>query len=155
MVKIVFKDYSQKAGKLFVKKVSENMQNIQNEYIDDMRETLSQTPHGRFYKNAGTPNWYEVSGPGPGVHRASKPGEPPAELTGRLKKDIESIVLEITSEQYKGRVQSNVPYSALLEIGGINEEGYKVDPRPAWLPTLVANRKKYGKKVGIGFKRKG
>lgn len=119
------------------------MLNAQGEYVKDMTETLSQEPHGRYYKNAGTPYWYEVPGPGPGVHRASAPGEPPAVLSGLLRDSIDSGVVLVDQSRYEGAVSTKADYAPLLEFGGINEERKPVEPRPAWLPTLLFNREKY------------
>jgi len=127
----------------FMAAITQGMISAQGEYAKDMADTLSQEPHGRYYKNAGTPKWFEVDGPGPGVHRASAPGEPPAVLSGLLRDSIKSSVISISRDGYEGAVSTKAAYAALLEFGGTNEEGHAVAPRPAWLPTLVFNRIKY------------
>lgn len=143
MAKSEFKSNLGAAQAYFVKRITEGMLAAQAEYVKDMTQTLSQEPHGRYYKNAGTPNWYEVEGPGPGVHRASAPGEPPAVLSGLLRDSIDSGVVSVTNTSYEGAVSTKAPYAPILEFGGINDEGKRVEPRPAWLPTLLFNRKKY------------
>jgi len=141
--KATFKSNLAAAQAHFIEKITAGMLAAQEEYARDMKVTLSQEPHGRYYKNAGTPFWYEVSGPGPGVHRASAPGEPPAALSGFLRDSIDSGVVSVTRTQYKGAVSTGAPYAAVLEFGGEESEGKVIEPRPAWLPTLLFNRKKY------------
>lgn len=141
--KATFKSNLAAAQAHFIEKITAGMLAAQEEYARDMKVTLSQEPHGRYYRNAGTPFWYEVEGPGPGVHRASAPGEPPAEFSGFLRDSIDSGVVSVTSTRYEGAVSTKAPYAALLEFGGVNSERHNVEPRPAWLPTLLFNRKKY------------
>ena len=142
-----FIDKSAAAKQWFRAYIEAGMLTAQIKYAEDMHETLSQEPHGRYYMNAGTPFWYEVPGPRPGAHRASAPGEPPAVLTGKLRDTIKSKKVSLTETRYEGAVSTDAEYAALLEFGGINEEGHMVEPRPAWLPTLVLNREKYLKAV--------
>src|SRR5690606_37174961 len=101
MAKAAFVDKSQSAKAIFRQMITQGMLKAQGEYVRDMTETLSQEPHGRYYKNAGTPYWYEVPGPGPGVHRASAPGEPPAALSGFLRDSIDSGVVSVTETKYE------------------------------------------------------
>jgi len=143
MAKSVFKSNERAVRAFFQQRIAQGMQNAQAEYVRDMTQTLSQEPHGRYYRNPGTPYWYEVSGPGPGVHRASAPGEPPAALSGFLRDSIDSGMVSMDARRYEGAVSTKAPYARLLEFGGINAEGRRVEPRPAWLPTLLFNRGKY------------
>lgn len=143
MARAEFKSNLAAVEAYFMRKITDGMLAAQEEYVKDMTKTLSQEPHGRYYKNPGTPYWYEVPGPGPGVHQASAPGEPPAALSGFLRDSIDSGVVSVTRRQYKGAVSTQAPYAALLEFGGINAEGKRIEPRPAWLPTLIFNRNKY------------
>src|SRR5690606_8886052 len=77
VAKVTFKSNAAEVEKLIMSQISANMQAVQAEYAKDMHDTLTNDPQGRYWKNAGTPYFYEVEGPGPGVHRASKPGDPP------------------------------------------------------------------------------
>lgn len=147
MAKGEFKSNLAAVERHFVERITAGMLAAQSEYVADMKKTLSQEPHGRYYKNAGTPYWYEVPGPGPGVHRASAPGEPPAVLTGHLRDSIQSGVVSVTKTHYKGAVSTQAKQAATLEFGGINKEGRMIEPRPAWLPTLLFNRGKYLKTI--------
>jgi hypothetical protein len=159
MANWAYVDNSKKYLNMVMNQISSNMQEVQAEYASDMHNTLSQEPHGRYWKDAGTPNFKEVPGPGEGVHRSSAPGEPPAVFKGLLRNSIESSVIEMSRTKYKGAVSTKAPYAALLENGGMvkgrNGKVYKIEPRPAWLPTLVHERKKYGKIAAKGFGYKG
>lgn len=143
MSKATFRSNARALEKLFQNAVASGMERAQLRYLADMRKTLSQSPHGRYYKNAGTPFWYDVAGPGPGVHRASAPGEPPAAFSGFLRDSTKSAQVSLTPGRYVGAVYTSAPYAALLEFGGVNKEGHRVEPRPAWLPTLLFNRREY------------
>lgn len=154
MAKLTFDDNSEQAIKLFVQRISANMQAVQAEYAKDMHDVLTNEPQGRYWKRAGTPHFYEVEGPGPGVHRASKPGEPPTVFKGLLRDSIKSHVVNVTNRQYGGAVTTEADYAATLELGGVNKTGHRIEPRPAWLPTLLYNRKKYALIATKGFKSK-
>lgn len=143
MAKGEFKSNAQAVQALFMQRATEGMLAAQQEYANDMTETLSQEPHGRYYLHAGTSHWRKVDGPGPGVHRASAPGEPPAVLSGFLRDSIRSETVSADRTSYKGAVSTEAPYAALLEFGGVNGEGHDVEPRPAWFSTLMFGKGKY------------
>jgi len=155
VAKVTFKSNAAQIEKLIMAQISANMQAVQAEYAKDMHDTLTNDPQGRYWKNAGTPYFYEVEGPGPGVHRASKPGDPPTVFTGKLRDSIRSHVLHLDRRRYAGAVDTQADYAPTLEFGGVNDQGHYVEPRPAWLPTLVQNRNKYGSIATRGFRRKG
>lgn len=154
MAKLTFTSRAADVERLVMQQVSANMQAVQAEYARDMHNLLTNEPHGRYWKHAGTDRFYEVEGPGPGVHRASKPGDPPTVFRGRLRDTIRSHVLRLDRRRYAGAVDTQAGYATTLEFGGINDQGHEVEPRPAWLPTLLANREKYGRIAGKGFKVK-
>lgn len=143
MAKGDFKSNLPAVERYFIDKITNGMLAAQDEYAKDMKVTLSQEPRGRYYVLAGTPYWREVSGPGPGVHRASAPGDPPAVFRDTLRGTIDSGVVSVTKEKYTGAVSTQAAHAPLLEFGGVNEHGHYVEPRPAWLPTLLFNREKY------------
>lgn len=110
-------------------------------YLGQMAQTLSNTParSGRsyqFYKGhlSPIPKSGKVHGR---VHVASAPGEPPALLTGdlrrrrgsRLGEDRGDLVMEFGS---------SVPYARRLEEGDDDHAAYYgvIEARPAWRPTM-------------------
>lgn len=109
-------------------------------YLRAMAGTLSNSPprHGREYR----------VGKSARVHVASAPGEPPALLTGdlrrragyRLASDAGDVVMVFGS---------SVPYARRLELGG-----GAIEPRPAWGMTLTATfptlMEVYAKAFGSG-----
>jgi len=154
VAKLKFTNNSEKAISLFIQRISENMQEVQAEYMRDLHDVLTNEPQGRYWKDAGTPRFQEVPGPGPGVHRASRPGDPPTVFKGLLRDSIKSHVVNVTNRQYSGAVTTEADYAATLELGGVNKTGHRIEPRPAWLPTLLYNRKKYALIATKGFKSK-
>lgn len=154
MAKLTFTSHAEAFTRQIMQQISSNMQETQAEYARDMHDVLTNEPRGRYWKNAGTPHFYEVEGPGPDVHRASAPGDPPTVFKGLLRDSINSRVLRADRKRYEGAVDTQAPYAVLLEFGGFNKDGYSIKPRPAWLPTLHHNREKYGRIATRGFKRR-
>jgi hypothetical protein len=81
---------------------------------------------------------YNVARGGRGVRRlmrrelrASAPGEPPAVLTGRLRRSIQ-FKLRLTPRGYEAAVGSNRVGAATLEYGN-----RFIRPRPVWRPALA------------------
>ncbi len=125
------------------------MSAVGGEFLRDMASTLGNSPARTgntydFYKGH-LRRWQPPQKLRGRVHVASRIGEPPALLTGdlrrrrasRLSHDGETMVLSFGS---------NVPYARRLEL----EEGKE---RPAWQRTWSQNRRRYGAVFEIVFKR--
>src|SRR5262245_28403571 len=65
------------------------------------------------------------------IVRANAPGEPPAVLTGRLRRSIQ-FKLNLKSDGYEAAVGSNRVGAASLEFGN-----RWIRPRPVWRPALA------------------
>lgn len=95
-----------------------------NQYLKLMAETLSNSParHGRKY----------VVTKGGRIHVASAPGEPPALLTGDLRRRRASrLGTDNGTQDLRMEFGSSVPYARRLELGG-----GAIEPRPAWGVTM-------------------
>jgi len=80
---------------------------IGKELTREARQTIILGPKtGRLYRIKGRRN----------QHRASAPGEPPANLTGNLQKSINFIVRG-SSEMIFGAGSEDAPYARRLELG--------------------------------------
>lgn len=70
-------------------------------------------------------------------HRASAPGEPPAQDTGRLSNSITASI-----EGKRAEVAANVEYAPFLEFGTRT-----MQPRPFLFPALEQERPKWNKRL--------
>jgi HK97 gp10 family phage protein len=86
-------------------------------------EMLSQQGKGRAYKRGKTK-----------THIASRPGDPPAPDTGRLRNSTQSEVFR-TGDGAIGIVSVNTEYARALELGT-----EKIAPRPFLARTLTEGR---------------
>lgn len=91
--------------------------------VEEARALMdSSTPSGRLYrkgsfrrgqsKGLNTGLGRRARGPGMRIHRASAPGQPPAEDTGRLYRDMS--VKRMASGRY--RIRFGAPYAGYLEF---------------------------------------
>lgn len=103
----------------------------QNKILDKLDE--GSPGQGRIYKR------------GRRQHRASKPGDPPATDTGRLKTSINIQQLG----PYKGRVGTNVRYALLLEFGTP-----RVKARPFVRPVMAQDWPEIQRAILAEFRRK-
>lgn len=79
-----------------------------------------------------------ISTPGP---PRSEPGEPPHIDEGPLHDTIESAhVHHEYTRELEFAVGATQPYAITLELGGINNQGYYVAPRPFVLPSFHASQ---------------
>ena len=69
-----------------------------------------------------------------GAHRASAPGESPADDTGLLASSIRAYL--VSSVHDEASVGTDLRYGEELEHGFLNNEGRYVDPRPWLLPAF-------------------
>ena len=76
---------------------------------------------------------YEIKGPPKRTHRASAPGEAPANDTGALARSIQANIEGKTAEVF-----TNIEYAAWLEFGTLN-----IEPRPFLFPALEKERPKW------------
>ena len=103
---------------------------------NDMRKSILKGPKtGRVYKHGKN-----------GTHRASAPGEAPANRSGRLAShiNIEAIGLKATIGIQDA---TNVVYGARLEYGGRDSRGVHIEPRPYLQPALEKNKKEIEKRI--------
>lgn len=78
-----------------------------------------------------------VSTPGP---PRSEPGEPPHIDKGPLHDTIESVhAYHSYTRELEFAVGATQPYASTLELGGLNDQGFYVAPRPFILPTFLAS----------------
>ncbi len=92
----------------------------------DARQSIIKGPKtGRLYRIPGRSR----------RHRASAPGEPPANLFGNLQKSVDFIV-EGTMDMTVGAGSSDVPYADVLELGGT-----RIKPRPYLVTAIEKNQK--------------
>lgn len=99
----------------------------------DAVKSVSRAGSGRLYKR----------GPGRNLsatHRASKPGDPPAKDTGRLKSSL--VFKMYGNSALVGSSITDKPYPMWLEFGTQNME-----PRPFLGPALEKNRDKYWQRL--------
>ena len=83
---------------------------------------LSRAGTGRRYRVPGTKNtWYT----------ASSPGEPPAVVTGDLKRSID---VDVSDDGYEGSVGTEIDYGMMLQFGT-----QTIRPRP-WLDKAFFNK---------------
>ena len=73
---------------------------------------------------------YNIKGPPKRTHRASAPGEAPANDTGRLAESIQSSIEGKTAEVF-----TNMEYAPWLEFGT-----QKMEPRPFLFPAVEKER---------------
>jgi HK97 gp10 family phage protein len=103
--------------------------------VDEARTLMdSSTPGGRLYRKGRFTRRNKVggqraSGAGMRIHRASAPGQPPAEDSGKLYRDIK--VTRLKSGHY--RVRFGASYAGYLEFGTRN-----MSARPFVLPSIQA-----------------
>lgn len=69
------------------------------------------------------------------THQASAPGEPPAEITGRLARSIRWTRMTDTPGSF-ATAGSNLSYARVLEFGGMNDDGQWVASRPFLFPAF-------------------
>ena len=112
--------------------------------VDEARTLIdSSTPAGRLYRRgrfgrgASRGLGTRARGPGRRFHRASAPGQPPAEDTGRLYREI--TVRRLRSGSY--RVRFGTRYAGYLEFGT-----GRMRPRPFIMPAIdIAVRKTFAR----------
>lgn len=136
-----FTDNSRAAQDLFAKAIAGNMEQMQEEYAADLSETLDEPP-------ARTGRVYNINGK---KHQASAPGQPPAVLSGDLKDSPTPTTIDSDKRHWEGAVVTDEEYAAILELGGVNGAGARIEPRPAWLKTIMENRKQYHDTATKGF----
>jgi len=99
--------------------------------IDKMGLTVTSDVKRKIQRGPKTGEIYNRRGK---QHRASAPGEAPATDTGTLVSSIyTSKINPLTIE-----VGSRLDYAYYLELGTV-----KMDPRPAWIPSIEENRAKF------------
>jgi HK97 gp10 family phage protein len=113
--------------------------------VEESRALMdSSTPHGRLYRRGRFMarqsrglSGSRARGPGSRIHRASAPGQPPAEDTGKLYREI--TVRRLKSGHY--RVRFGARYAGYLEFGTS-----RMAARPFVLPAIdTAVRKTFAK----------
>lgn len=95
------------------------------EALDDVRGQitdgfLNEPKLGRVYKY----RW--------GAHQASAPGQYPANMTGRMLSSF-----GFTQAKQEAVISNTAPYAKLLQVGGTNDRGKYVAPRPFLRETHV------------------
>lgn len=105
--------------------------------VDEARELMdSSTPSGRLYRRGNFRRGMSrglrlmgrrAQGRGVRIHRASAPGQPPAEDTGKLYREI--TVRRLSSGNY--RVRFGAHYAGFLEFGT-----GRIAPRPFVMPAI-------------------
>jgi HK97 gp10 family phage protein len=99
---------------------------IGKELTKEARRSIIKGPKtGRLYRIKGRKR----------LHRASAPGEPPANLTGSLQKSIDFLVVGSKRLEFKAG-NNDVDYAAALEFGTI-----KIKPRPFMIRAIEAKEK--------------
>ena len=92
-------------------------------------------------------------------HRASAPGQAPAEWTGQYRHSITVGKIVHTAFRWVLQIFTDIPYAKTLEFGGINDEGAYVAPRPMWRKVVHQVRSFAGQiisfEVGKAVKMKG
>ena len=102
---------------------------------DQIRLLLnSSIPTGRLYRRPGNR--------GAKLHRASRPGQPPAIESGALFESINSN--RIDKDSAVAGVRGGPYYASLLETGGTDEiDGNNIAPRPYAEPSMRAALEKF------------
>jgi hypothetical protein len=127
-----------------------------SEYLKDMAITLANSPartgirYGVRKGSGGTQLYKLPIGPSRKsvrIHVASAPGEPPALLTGDLRRR-RGASGEMNGPEMSIKFGSSVPYAHRLEMGG-----GAIAPRPAWAPTMQENFDTYMKRFTETFRR--
>jgi hypothetical protein len=105
--------------------------------IDSSRPSGKLYRKGRFRARQSRGLGFRARGPGTRIHRASAPGQPPAEDTGKLYREI--TVRRLKSGSY--RVRFGARYAGFLEFGTA-----RMAARPFVLPAIdIAVRKTFAK----------
>ncbi|MFW6176589.1 MAG: hypothetical protein ACOC40_02695 [Thermoplasmatota archaeon] len=135
--------------------INSNMQEVVDEYQELLKRKLDTPPArtGRVYYI-----WpYGRHTASRGLNPSGEGNEPPAPLSRGLINSIEQSI--ISKEPFNGIVYSNLNRALILELGtgerytkGGQPRG-KINPRPAWVKTLVENRDKLGDIATQGFKK--
>lgn len=117
---VTLKFYTKDVTRAIDDAASKLMAEAVNEVRNTVLETLSGTRSGRTYKVPGTSRTYT----------ASRPGEPPAQATGRLR---QSIKTDIRGEGKKviGSIGTDLEYAKGLEFGT-----HRVAARPFLKPSF-------------------
>lgn len=92
-----------------------------------LRAELSKAGSGMLYRSRRNDG---------SMHRASKPGEPPAPDTGKYRASVFARGGLVGNGKYAIGVGSPEPYAELLETGGKNLSGNYVAARPHFSPVL-------------------
>lgn len=71
------------------------------------------------------------------IHIASAPGEPPALLTGTLRRRRAQRLSSGQGGQVVVEFGSKTDYARRLEVGGDDKRGGSIAARPAWAATMV------------------
>lgn len=115
------------------KDVEKLEQELAYRIVDEARTMIdSSTPTGRLYRRGSFGRRHSrgfgqrAAGPGTRIHRASAPGQPPAEDTGRTYRDIS--VRRMGKGNYRVRFGGVAGY---LEFGTRN-----MKPRPFIIPAI-------------------
>lgn len=91
---------------------------------DGQKKIVSGTKTGRLYRIKGRK----------GLHRASAPGEAPANITGKLRRSVDREVQGADTLEFGYR--DSAPYGKFLEDGTA-----KMEKRPNIIPTVKENEK--------------
>lgn len=95
-----------------------------------VKQTLTGQRTGREYRVPNTQRTYI----------ASRAGEPPAVMTGRLRADIGHEGPKWDGDTVTAEVGTNVEYAHRLEVGGRDARGVYIAPRPYMRPALEQAR---------------
>ena len=77
-------------------------------------------------------------------HQSSAPGQPPANLSGKLKDTIKTRLHGVSELRFEAGSPS-VPYAAPLELG--NKKG-TLAPRPYLIAAITKNDKNFQERIG-------
>lgn len=80
----------------------------------------------------------------PGTPTPSAPGEPPALISGALRRSIKTRRTKHGPTQYEGRVGPTIVYARIQELGGVTGAGYRtrLPPRPYFRPASDNSRQR-------------
>lgn len=133
-LKLRTKEVIQSIEKTASKRIHEGVDAVKG----SMLETLSGNRSGRTYKVPGTNRTY----------RASSPGKPPAQATGRLRQSLKTSVGE-EKGMIVGIAGTSLPYGLMLDKG--TRGGKTIYPRKGkFLVFEVDGKKVFAKKVVQG-----
>lgn len=99
-------------------------------YEGRVKKKLTGPRTGRIYIIDGRP------------HQASAPGEPPATLSGDLRKSIMHTDVQWDGDQAFAEVGTDRPYGRRLEFGGVDSRGIRILPRPYFGATWIEEEAK-------------